>query len=541
MRDEPSLGATGGSAAPRRAFSLAMRPRLGASIVAAALALPAPAGAQPAASASSSARAEPSARDASSTPKPPPDAELPALPTLPPIKLAEPTPEASKEVESLLERLVSSKPDVRERAREALAQPSPTLVPALHAKIQDLRGSLDRERAPKLLEAARKAARDDRKKAKKQGTASELEDDDWLLFLHANPAPDDPAWRDLVQLLGCVRLLGGIGSTEAVRELLHLRANFGEMLRLDLSRQLTKLGDRAVAALHEAKRHDAVIVQRFAALELDKLGRVTPGEAVAVRDPDALADVLRAFGRNRDVDAVGVLLSFANHDRKKVREAAREGLVGIGDAARWQLRDTWQDLSGDKADRSVAWDTLAKRIFWAYDQSRLAELERLADEGFEAAKASDHPRAVGVFDRVLARDPLFERRREMSASYVAVARSTPIERGEERLAMLRKARRLDPESKDATKLDAEIAYVEAKLLIADGRPDRYLLERALELDPEHADARSLLAGFERKALVERESSERGVAAAAVGGATALLLALIALWGRWRRPRSPERS
>lgn len=107
--------------------------------------------------------------------------------------------------------------------------------------------------------------------------------------------------------------------------------------------------------------------------------------------------------------------------------------------------------------------------------------------------------------------------------------------------MLRKARRLDPEAKDAAKLDAEIAYVEARLLIADGRPDRYLLERAVELDPEHAEARSLLAGFEQKALVERKSSERSVAAAALGGATALLVALIALWGRWRRPRPAERG
>jgi cytochrome c-type biogenesis protein CcmH/NrfG len=74
--------------------------------------------------------------------------------------------------------------------------------------------------------------------------------------------------------------------------------------------------------------------------------------------------------------------------------------------------------------------------------------------------------------------------------------------------MLRKARRLDPESKDAAKLDADIAYVEAKLLIADGRPDRYLLERAVELDPDHAEARSLLAGFEEKALVKREASKR---------------------------------
>jgi len=200
------------------------------------------------------------------------------------------------------------------------------------------------------------------------------------------PAPKDEDWRNMVEILGMVRMLTNIGTTPAVRQIIQLRASYGEMIRLDLSRAVAKLKDKAVPALLEAKKHDAVVVQRFASLELDRLGRAIPGEAVGTTDPDVLADVLRAFGYVRDVDAVGVCLSFANHERKKVREAARQAIAGIGEPARWQLRDTYQDLTGDKPDKSVPWGVLARRIFALYDHARLSELTDLASAGLTAAE-----------------------------------------------------------------------------------------------------------------------------------------------------------
>ena len=38
-----------------------------------------------------------------------------------------------------------------------------------------------------------------------------------------------------------VRILGGAGTTPAVRDLIELRANFNDLLRIDLARQLDKL------------------------------------------------------------------------------------------------------------------------------------------------------------------------------------------------------------------------------------------------------------------------------------------------------------
>jgi tetratricopeptide (TPR) repeat protein len=474
---------------------------------------------------------------------------LPALPKLEaPVKPVS-TPEADAELEAFLGRLTSDDAKTREAAREAIAGATqPTWLGAARAKIQDIRGTLDRDKAPRIIEDARKAVREERRKAgkTKSGQAKnkskkddDEEEDDWLEFLQAKSKRSDGTWKEMVELLGCIRVLAAIGTTPAVREIVELRANFGDMLRVDLQRQIRKLGDKAVPALIEARRNDAQIVTRFAEIELDKLGRAIPGEAVGTSDPQVLADVLRAFGRTRDVDAVRVALSFANHERRKVRDAAREAIGAIGEPGRWQLRDAFEDLRGEKPPKSAAWDDVAKWIFHLYDRGRLAEVERALEGGFELAKAGKHEGAIAKFDDVLARDPLAPRRSEMVASYLEVARATSHDEADARLALLRKALRLDPEHASHAKTEAEIAFTEAKKLEAQGRPDAFLLRRAIELDPEHADAKQALATFDQRVVTPETSNVRWAAAGGIGASAFLIAGAIALWGR-KKPRGRVR-
>ncbi|MBK6517374.1 MAG: hypothetical protein IPG04_25495 [Polyangiaceae bacterium] len=510
----------------------------------------APAGAQPKGGPSASASAP------SAPPKPAldvPDAELPALPSLPSIRKEEPEPESIKALESLLARLTSEKKDIREAALKDLGKlgtPKPAdptkataasaadeivWAPAVRARVQEIRERLDRDRAPRVLADARKGA----KKGMSKDELADAENADWLEFMLKAAAPKDDAWRDVVELLAMVRVLVAEGTTPAVRELIELRANFGDLLRIDLSRHIAKLKDRAVPALLEAKKHDATVVQRFADTELDRLGKVTPGEAVSTSDYEVLADTLRAFGYVKNEEAVDVLLSFANHDRRKIRQAAREAIAAIGEAGRWRLRDVYQDLTGEKIDKSLAWDIVARRIFAIYDKGRVAELWHIFTSGLDASKAGQHSAAVEAFDKVLARDPLFERRREMTSSYFAHAKTIGFDKAEDRLAMLRKAKRLDPQGAEVSRIDAEIAYSEAKVLIEEGRPDRFLVKRAVELDPDHIEAKALLDSFEEQALGEpAPPPPRYGLAGAIAGGTVALMGLVALF-LLRRP-APKR-
>jgi tetratricopeptide (TPR) repeat protein len=347
----------------------------------------------------------------------------------------------------------------------------------------------------------------------------------------AAPRPNDSARRDVVKLIAMERMLAAVGTTPAIRELIALHAYFGELLRIDLQRQIAKLRDKAVPALIEARQHDAKLVQRWANKQLDLLGRAIPGEAVASNDTQILADVLRAYGRTRDVDAVRVILSFSNSDRERLREAAREAIAAIGEPGIWQLRDVYLSLTGNKPPREWTWDRIARELFAAYDRARLAEVYQLMDAGLAAASEGKLAEATDAFDKVLARSPLFERRKEMVKTYVARARALAEDRRtpgrvEEALAMTRKALRLDPAADQAKKIEANIAYLEGLVLIEQGTPDNFSFKRALELDPAHDSAREAFASLEDQVVERKSYLHRYVAAGGIGLAALIAMALL---------------
>lgn len=485
------------------------------------------------------------------------NAPLPELPRLQPIANPEPDPAALKELDSLLARLVSDDARRRSEARAAIGEVTASIVPAIRHRVQDIRGSIDREAAPRVLEAARKAGRKSLKgeakadkekpkakdgkehkenketKREKKRKDDDADDGDWLDFLLAQPRPSDRAWQDLVRLTAMERMLTAVGTTPAVRELIQLHAYFGDLLRVDLQRQIAKLRDKAVPALLEARQHDAKIVQRWANKQLDVLGRAIPGETVASNDTQILADVLRAYGRTRDVDAERVILSFCNSERVQLREASREAIAAIGEPGLWQLRDQYLGLTGSKPPRDWTWDRIARELFALYDRARLAEVHKLMDEGLAAAAAGKLPEAVEAFDKVLARAPLFERRREMAATFADRARALGDGKRDEALAMMRKALRLDPKGERAKKIEAEIAYLEGAISIDRGAPDKTAFERAIDLDPTHERARAALASLEDKAIERQGHLQRYLAAGGIG-----LLALLAMILLARRRPSP---
>lgn len=495
---------------------------------------------------------------------------LPELPRLAPLTYPEPDAASLKELDRILDALTGEDDRSRLNARGLVAEVQPSLVPAIRQRIQDVRGSLDRETAPRVLEDARKAGRDalkkkakgggddpaaeppPKKKSKKKGAdkaadkpadkpaekpaeksdkkaGADDDDGDWLDFVIAKPKPKSDSWRDLVKLLAMERMLAAIGTTPAIREMIQLHAQFGDLLRIDLQRQVMKLKDKAVPALIEARQHDAKIVQKWASKQLDTLGRAIPGEAVSTNDTQVLADVLRAYGRTRDVDAARVVLSFANSDRIQLREAAREAIAAIGEPGVWQLRDVYLNLTGNKPPREWTWDRIAREIFGAYDRGRLAEVYKLMDDGVAFAAAGKLAEATEAYDKVLARAPLFDRRKEMVKTYVARSKELPADKREEALAMLRKAVRLDPKNPDAKKLEAEIAYLEGVVLMDQGTPDKLLFKKALDLDPTHERAKIALASLDDQVAPKKDWTKRYIAAAGLG--LAALLAMILLYRR----------
>ena len=157
------------------------------------------------------------------------------------------------------------------------------------------------------------------------------------------------------------------------------------------------------------------------------------------------------------------------------------------------------------------------------------------DEGLSAVSAGKPLDATLAFDKVLARAPFYERRKEMVKTYLEAARLKMDEHPEDAVAMLRKAWRLDPSGQYTKPIQSEIAYLEGVLSVRQSTPDKAAFERAIALDASNNKARIQLERLQDKALERQGSRRRFWLALAV--ALVAVLSMMALT-RLRGPHKP---
>lgn len=461
-----------------------------------------------------------------------PEIPLPEIPPMPDTALPPADPEKAQGLRSRFDELTALTVEAPLDTPDLgffLADLGDGVVPVIASELSTLKERLDGKAALDVLDDARKAGRKAIKKAKKSG---DDEDGDWLVFVLSLQRTESDAWRDTVKLYGMLRMLEKIGTTAAVRLMVDTYSRFGELVRIDLQRSFDRLENRAVPALIEAKQHDAKKVRNWARKQLDRMGKVTAGEAVSTTDHVILADVLRAFGRISDLDSTRVILSYCNADRAQLREAARQAIGAIGEPAEWHIKDVYKTLTGDKPPRDWDWKRAARELFRRYDQQRLSAVYQLMSDGDAARKADKHQDATAAYDKVLARMPSFPRRHEMVPAYIGHAEALAKEGSEQKaMLLLRKARRLLPEgdaSGEAEKsIEAKLTFLEAKALFDAGTPDPFLIERAIELDPSNDAAKQMLASLASKAEAKKKETKQYGTAIGVGvGALALAILLV---------------
>jgi hypothetical protein len=429
--------------------------------------------------------------------------------------------DASRELSAWLDRLVANDAATRRAALLAIDEATPAMLPAIADRLAVLGRTADRTAMSAVVAEIvkpRAVERDEIAGRLPDGGFSKA--DDWLVLVMNAPSPERAAWRDLASILGLSRMLAKIATPAAVRELGALFSNYGELLRPDLERQMVSIGERALPALIEMRRAEAKEVRIWALKLLEALGKAIPGEAVQTGDDQLLAEVLLAYGRAREPEAVRVVISFANSDRRQIREAARRSVQLLGPAGLSAVREAYENMMSKKAPEEWNWETTARELFAAFDRARLAEAYALMDEGLAAYRRADAERAALAFDRVLARDPSFPRQPEMSPAYLAFGRSLKKHDPRQSMAALRKAMRVDPTGQSAREAESELLVLEARDHAAHGVVDVGSLRRALELDPQNAEAKEALSR-----LSSESQARSGRLAWYLGGALAALFAV----------------
>jgi hypothetical protein len=473
---------------------------------------------------------------AAAAPDPVASSKLPELPRAPNTDLPRPDPAAVDELEQLLTRLRSGDADGRRAAAAELLEVRPALLPAIHHRLRVLGDKSDKEAMKALLSDLRSDARNDVRAAMEaEGKRGEVKTPDYLRVAVDDARPSNKAWQDLVSVLGLSRMLVAIGSIGAARELINVYVRFGEFLRVDTQLQLEKLGDRAVAALIEARRHQAEKIARWAERQLDALGKAIPSEAVQIEDHEVLADILRAYGRVKDPDAARIIISFASSERAQLRDAARQAISLMGEVSHWQLREAYEQTTGKRPPRDWGWDRTARQLFAELDRARQAQVYRLFDEGMRARSSGDLERMRQNFDKVLARSPSFEQPDDMAAGYLAYARAHADDKPELALLALRRAERLFTSEQQRNVAKSLRLTLQGEQLLDRGVADQAVLRRATELDAANQRAADTLGRVERGETQARAPVARYAAASAIGAVALLAIGLIAL----RRPKRGE--
>lgn len=345
----------------------------------------------------------------------------------------------------------------------------------------------------------------------------------------ARPASAPPGGAELERL----RALANDGTTPAIRQLVRAALDHGGAYRAEIARLVAGLGDKAVPALIEARKGPPEL-RRWADAELESMGKRIPSDAVQTADNQVLADVLHAFAEVRDFDALPVILAFVNSDRVVVRTAAREAIAPFGEDAATKLREAYAIVTDRVAPEEWRSARLAKELFAAYDRLRLHEVYALVDEGLAKQREGKLDEALAAFDKVLARQPMLDRRIEMVSAYVAHAEALEATDPARAIAVYRAAARLWPDGPRAAQIDAAIAYLEGKDLLAHGVTDTEPFERALSLDPSHDRARAELARIE--ATTEQREGTLRLYASVAAAVLVALLGLILFGPRRRRRR-----
>jgi hypothetical protein len=349
--------------------------------------------------------------------------------------------------------------------------------------------------------------------------------------------PGEPGVHDAAVIVSTMRTLASAGSTEAVRALARAAVLHDGLFRGEASELLSNLGERANAGLILEWRLGATAaVRRFAGAQLEAMERSMPGEAIQTKSPEVLADVLRAYGTAKDMDALGVVLSFSNADRVVPREASRLALIDYGASATTKLREAYASFMNRSAPDDWAPERLARELFAAYDRDRRKEMYVLLDDGLAVlrrAREKTPPdpallaQAVEAFDKILARAPSLERRSEMVPAYVLLAQSVEGAEGERASLLYRRAADLDPASPRMPQIQAGLLALEARALRARGVNDEEGLRRAIALDPANAMARAELSAIEeaRAARTDRVVGLGWIGAGLAGAGIVIFLAL----------------
>lgn len=381
-----------------------------------------------------------------------------------------------------------------------------------------------------------------------------------------------------VALLRAIAAAGARGRRDAVQPLFDFAFVQEGIFRDECGRMIRSMGSYAVPTLvriyHDRTRGNAKM-RRYAAYQMDRMDRLRPGKALTAAPDDATrAEILRAYGEARALDAVAAVLGQVDAVSHRVRREARrawlryvdgpppppspkrkrklpggaeeaeekEDYLNYREMATLEVSKVLKEQTGRAPDPGLSAKQMTDQLLAIYDARRELQYGQLFQTARERERAGDLAGAVDDFGWILANQPDHPRRAEMAGAFLRLGEQLADE-GERRgdqalisraLGLLRQGLAMG----SSQRAQARVHYLDgrqAQRQGGDGTPDFAL---AVAADPGYLEARHAL---ETARL--RAGHPGSGWAILIGGAMGLLALLCAsLWfarsAFLARPKTP---
>jgi hypothetical protein len=431
------------------------------------------------------------------------------------------------EVEAWAADLASDDPATRESACDALSTLEEEALPAIRQRVETFaRPRFDTEEAYRTINRFRHAV----------GSLRADDDVDVIPGLPTVLSEDrEPMTVALVERRLLARSLVDMATIEAAPVLGDIIATDPHAWRWEWRRMVWRLGHRALPMLLILEDHSDAGVRRWARWGLREIDLQEPGRAIQTDDMRLLAEIIRAYGTVRDMDAMRVVVGFVVHERAQVRNAARWATDRYGRNAIWQLRRVYRNLTGEHADQSLGWEATAAMLYSAHDAQRLAPVREDLEAGLAALATGDLDGMQAKFDEVLIAAPDLPQRAQLAPGYAALG-ARALEAGDvgEAERFYRRALRLSPTHESAGSWRAEVQFIEAEERLASGIADLGAYQQVLLHDPNHHGALAFIMAADGDG-----PAGDGLPLKRIGLALAVLIFLGVFGTLWIRGREEE--
>ncbi|MDD9941149.1 MAG: hypothetical protein OXU20_08935 [Myxococcales bacterium] len=430
----------------------------------------------------------------------------------------------SEQLAILRTQLAGSNRDTRQQALQQLSHLSADSLPAIRTRLQLRRGqALELQRAREAITGFRHAVG-----SRRADDDVDIEPGVALVLMQQRGT----VTVTMAETLLLLRSLERIRTREAGL-LMALFVDMDDGLWMnELRRARRRAGLWMLPALLELRSHEQAEVKQWARRGISALNMDDPKRATSVADHHLAAAVVRAYASPLDFEAMPVLVRLVAADETQVREAARWAVSEFGQNAIWQLRELYEELTGQQADKSWKWERTAHELYTFIDRKRIEVASTAFAEGMRHYLEGDLSKMAARFDVALRTYPLASERADMAVGYAAL--------GDDRMAhddlvtaehAYQRAHRLTDSAEARKRYAARLWFARSERAVSAGVVDLAGYDKALALDPTLAGAwhaRNVLDGTKRR----QERQQRRWAAA---GALAFTLAL--LWLLIRVPSS----